>query len=163
MLPKIDPQFRFRDVEHLPPGHPDLTRAGQVITVAGAHRRRVPHDHIRVGHLGQGGAPTSGWRPGPHPERDRNDFSTGLANPSDGGGFEELPDNYFNRASSSAIRASACSNRTVGPACNANNSSYDGGSGSAGTTGRPTSLHNRQPPGTGAPIQLPHPHASMIA
>src|SRR5690606_40981162 len=84
-------------------------------------------------------------RPGRRPERPRNDFGAGLANPSDDGGFEELLDDSFNRASSSAIRASACSNRAASPAFNASNSSYDGG-GSAGTTGQRTSLHNRPLP-----------------
>src|SRR3954452_24201589 len=83
-------------------------------------------------------------RPGPRPERPRNDFGAGLARPSDEGGFDEFDDDCFNRASRSAIRAKDCSNRAVNSATFATNSSYDGGGG-ADTIDQLTSLHKRQP------------------
>jgi hypothetical protein len=84
-------------------------------------------------------------RPGPRPDRGRNDFGAGLASPSDEGGFDEFAEDSFNLASRSAIRVRACVSRAVNSALRATRSSYDGSDDSADTARQPTSLHNRHP------------------
>jgi hypothetical protein len=126
-------RFRLRQVDHLPPAHPDLGSLGQAGPAPRAHLRPVYH-HVRIRHPLQGDTVLA-VRPSGTPTRPaRNDVGAGLASPSDDGGLDEFNDDSFNRASRSAIRARACSNPAASSALRATSSSYHGSDDSADTT-----------------------------
>jgi len=57
-----DPDRDRRQVEHLPPGHPDLHGSGQPVTTAAATHRFVADHLIGISHLLQR-RPTATWLP----------------------------------------------------------------------------------------------------
>ena len=120
------PKPARRHIEHLPHPDPDTDGIIQTGSTATAPVRPVLDNLVRIRNLPQRRSRRTGCLPGRRPDLERNDFSGGLARPSDDGGFDEFRELSPNRPSNSATRA-ACS--AICAACattSAANSSYDG-------------------------------------
>ena len=150
-----DLQAQRWQVEHLQALHPGPRCIPQVRAAAAAHRRVVPD--LVVGDLDlpqrrarlalRAARSTRGLAP----QRLRS-----VASPSEDGGFPEFLDVIPSRASSSAIRATACARTVFSCAFSAANSSYEGGGGTGGGTRQdPNTLTNRTPSTTRPAVTTP--------
>ncbi|EFC79461.1 hypothetical protein FrEUN1fDRAFT_7411 [Parafrankia sp. EUN1f] len=147
----IAPPGHPTKVEHLPafnPGHrPTPSDDPHPEHGPASCRRRTSGSSSR--HSVAPGCP--GFPPWRRPVFFRDDFGGGCANPSELGGFPEFRDVFATWASSSAIRARACSNAArncaIRPACSSTSAaspSYDG-TGGAGGSGHTRTLRPDQP------------------